>query len=148
MVGDHINGQSRSFQIMAPIRESLEDREQFFVVGVIIEFGFGECAWMVCYRVYFSIGKGDWEDCPNGIIRRIGFEGNLSIGYPMSKYRSRKKSSFVMNQNISIALLLFLISIMDLSICFPPNYYNYPFCTTKYGLMIFSHSTQLDSHCT
>ena len=32
MVGDHINGQCRSFQIMAPICESLEDREQFFVV--------------------------------------------------------------------------------------------------------------------
>ena len=44
MVGDHINGQRRSFQIVAPIHESLEDHEQFFVVGVIIEFGFGKCA--------------------------------------------------------------------------------------------------------
>ena len=43
----------------------------------------------------------------------------------------------VMNRNISIALLLFLISIMDLSICFPPNYYSYPLCTAQYGLMIF-----------
>ena len=42
MVGDHINGQHRSFQIVVPIHESLEDREQFFVMGVIVEFGFGE----------------------------------------------------------------------------------------------------------
>ena len=39
MVGDHINRQSRSFQIMAPIHESFEDHEQFFVMGVIVEFG-------------------------------------------------------------------------------------------------------------
>ena len=51
MVGDHINGQRRSFQIVAPIGESLKDCKEFFVVGVIIEcvgviieFGFGECA--------------------------------------------------------------------------------------------------------
>ena len=53
-----------------------------------------ECAWMKCYRVYFSIWKCDWEDCPNGIIRGISFESDLSIRYPMGKDRSRKKSSF------------------------------------------------------
>src|SRR6202040_231927 len=48
----------------------------------------------------------------------------------------------VMNRNISITLLLFLISIMDLSVCFPPNYYSYPFCTAQYGLMIFRTITR------
>src|ERR1700720_3051134 len=48
----------------------------------------------------------------------------------------------VMNRNISITLLLFLISIMNLSICFPPNYYSYPFCTAHYGLTIFRTITR------
>ena len=48
----------------------------------------------------------------------------------------------VMNRNISITLLLFLISIMDLSVCFPPNYYSYPFCTAQYGLTIFRTITR------
>src|SRR3984957_19307588 len=56
---------------------------------------------MKCYRVYFSIGKRDIEDCPNGIIRGISFEGDLSIGYPMGKYWSRKKSSFESVKGIS-----------------------------------------------
>src|SRR6202040_1539933 len=49
----------------------------------------------------------------------------------------------VMNRNISITLLQFLISIMDLSICFPPNYYSYLFCTAQYGLTIFQTITRI-----
>src|ERR1700722_12231212 len=48
----------------------------------------------------------------------------------------------VMNWNTSITLLLFLISVMDLSVCFPPNYYSYPFCTAQYGLTIFQTITR------
>ena len=56
---------------------------------------------MEYYGVYFFIRKGDLEDCPYGIIRRIGFEGDLSIGYPMSKYRSQRKSSFESVKGVS-----------------------------------------------
>src|ERR1700720_452372 len=34
-------------------------------------------------------------------------------------------------------IITILISIMDLTVCFPPNYYSYPFCTAQYGLTIF-----------
>src|SRR6202040_388699 len=39
-------------------------------------------------------------------------------------------------------IITILISIMDLTVCFPPNYYSYPFCTAQYGLTIFRTITR------
>ena len=38
MIHDHINQSTRTFKVVSPDTESIEDHQQFFVVSVIVEF--------------------------------------------------------------------------------------------------------------
>ena len=39
MIGDHVDGVTRTFEVVAPHFECLEDHEELFVVDIIIKFG-------------------------------------------------------------------------------------------------------------
>ena len=39
MICDHIDGVTRTFEVVVPCFEHLEDREEFFVVDIVVKFG-------------------------------------------------------------------------------------------------------------
>ena len=39
VIGDHIDGVAWTFEVVAPCLERLKDREEFFVVDIVVKFG-------------------------------------------------------------------------------------------------------------
>ena len=83
MIHDHVDRSTRTFEEVSPDTESLKDCEQFFVVGVIIEFWVTEGAGMEIHGVDFTRISLDGEDGTQSIIRGIGFNDDRFIGDPV-----------------------------------------------------------------
>ena len=73
IIHDHIDRSTGTFKEVSPDMESLKDCEQFFVVGVIIEFWGTEGAGMESHRVDFTRICLDGEDGTQSIIGGISF---------------------------------------------------------------------------
>ena len=94
MICDHIDQSTRTFEEVSPDMESLKDCEQFFVVGVIIEFQGTEGVGMESHRVDFTRISLDGEDGTQSIIGGIGFYNDRFIGDPVGQDRCRDESGF------------------------------------------------------
>ncbi|KIO12030.1 hypothetical protein M404DRAFT_125113 [Pisolithus tinctorius Marx 270] len=68
--------------------EGLEDSQQLFVVGIIVEFWCGHGARVESDWVEFTVGAGDRQNASNGIVRGVGFHCKQSIRNPVSENRS------------------------------------------------------------
>ena len=68
MIHDHIDRSTRTFEVVSPDTESIEDRQQFFVVSVIVEFQRTQGAGMEGHRVDFTRIGLDGEDGAKGIV--------------------------------------------------------------------------------
>ena len=87
MIHDHVDWSTRTFEEVSPDMESLKDCEQFFVVGVIIEFWGTEGAGMESHRVDFTRISLDGEDGTQSVIRGISFYNDRFIGDPVGQDR-------------------------------------------------------------
>ena len=94
MIHDHINWSTGTFEEVSPDMESLKDCEQFFVMGVIIEFRGTEGVGMESHGVDFTGISLDGEDGTQSIIGGIGFYDDRFIGDPVSQDRCRGESGF------------------------------------------------------
>ena len=83
MIHDHVNWSTGTFKEVSPDMESLKDCEQFFVMGIIIEFRGTEGAGMESHRVDFTGIGLDGKDGPQSIIRGINFYNDRFIGDPV-----------------------------------------------------------------
>ena len=54
MICEHVNRNTRTFEVVSPDMESLEDRQQFFIVGIVVEFWWGEGTRVESHRVDFT----------------------------------------------------------------------------------------------
>ena len=87
MICDHVDWSTRTFEEVSPDMESLKDCEQFFVMGVIIEFRDTEGVGMESHWVDFT-GIGLYgEDGTQSIIRDISFYDDRFIGDPVGQDR-------------------------------------------------------------
>ena len=94
MICDQVYWSTRTFKVVSPDTESLKDSEQFFVVGVIIEFWSTEDAGMEIHRVDFTGISLDGEDDTQSVIRSIGFYNDRFIRDPIGQDRCRDESRF------------------------------------------------------
>ena len=94
MIRDHINQSTGTFKEVSPDTEGLKDCEQFFVMGVIVEFQGTEGAGMESHRVDFTGIGLDGEDGTQSIIGGIGFYDDRFIGDPVGQDRCRGESRF------------------------------------------------------
>ena len=89
---------------MSPDTESLKYCEQFFVMGVIIEFWGTEGVGMESHGVDFTRIGLDGEDGTQSIIGGIGFYDDRFIGDPVGQDRCGGESGF---QDFQVALVKF-----------------------------------------
>ena len=73
MIRDHVDRSTGTFKEVSPDTEGLKDCEQFFVMGVIIEFWGTKGVGMESHGVDFTRISFDGEDGTQSIIRGIGF---------------------------------------------------------------------------
>ena len=110
MIRDHVDWSTRTFEEVSPDMESLKDCEQFFVVGVIVEFRGTEGAGMESLRVDFTRIGLYGEDGTQSIIRGIGFfffYNDRFIRDPVGQDRCRDKSGFKAWKDFWVALVKF-----------------------------------------
>ena len=65
MICDHIDQSIRTFEVVLPDMESIEDRQQFFVMSVIVEFQCTEGVGMKGHGMDFSL---DGENSAKGVV--------------------------------------------------------------------------------
>ena len=94
MICDYVNRSTGTFKEVSPDMESLKDCEQFFVMGVIIEFQGTEGAGMESHGVDFTGISLDGDDGTQSIIRGIGFYDDRFIGDPVGQDRCGDESGF------------------------------------------------------
>ena len=94
MIRDHIDRSTGAFEEVLPDMESLKDYEQFFVMGVIIEFQGTKGAGMESHRVDLTGIGLDGEDGTQSIIRGIGFYNDRFIGDPVGQDGCGGESGF------------------------------------------------------
>ena len=68
VVGDHVNRSSGALQVVPPGLERLEDSEEFFVVGVVIEFRLMKRTQKECDGADLRVWTNDAKNCCNSII--------------------------------------------------------------------------------
>jgi hypothetical protein len=74
---------------VSPNLECLEDRKEFLIVDVVVEFRSGECLGVKSDRMYFTIVRGDeGEDGRTGIVGSVCFHYELGVRNPKCEDRS------------------------------------------------------------
>ena len=94
MIHDHIDRSTGTFKEVSPDTEGLKDCEQFFVMGVVIEFWGTEGVGMESHGVDFTRIGLDGEDGTQSIIRGIIFYNDRFIEDPVGQDRCRGESGF------------------------------------------------------
>ena len=94
MICDHVDQSTGTFEEVLPDTKSLKDCEQFFVMGVIIEFQGTEGAGMESHGVDFTGISLDGKDGTQIIIGGIGFYDDRFIGDPVGQDRYGGESGF------------------------------------------------------
>ena len=74
-----------TFEVVSPDTESIEDRQQFFVMSVIVEFRRTEGAGMEGHGVDFTGIGLDGEDGTKGIVRGVGLHNDQMVGNPVGE---------------------------------------------------------------
>ena len=91
MIRDHINQSTRAFEVVSPDTESIKDRQQFFVVSVIVEFQRTESAGIEGHRVDFTRVGLDGEDGTKGVVRGASLNNDWMVGNPVGEDRCRNE---------------------------------------------------------
>ena len=94
MICDHVDQSTGTFEEVSPDMEGLKDCEQFFVMGVIIEFQGTEGAGMESHGVDFTGIGLVRKDGTQSIIGGIGFYNDRFIRDPVGQDRCRGESGF------------------------------------------------------
>ena len=94
MIHNHVDQSTRTFEVVSPDMESFKDCEQFFVVGVIVEFQSTEGVGMESHGVDFTGISLNGEDGTQSVIRSIGLYNDRFIGDPMGQDRCGDESKF------------------------------------------------------
>ena len=94
MIRDHVDWSTGTFEEVSPDTESLKDCEQFFVMGVIIEFWGTEGVGMESHGVDFTRISLDGKDGTQSIIGGISFYNDRFIGDPVGQDRCGGESRF------------------------------------------------------
>ena len=92
MIHDHIDQSTRTFKVVSPDMESIEDCQQFFVMSVIVEFQCTESVGMEGHRVDFTGISLDGEDGSKGVVRGVGLNNDRMVRNPMGEDRCRNES--------------------------------------------------------
>ena len=66
--------------------EGFENGQEFFVMGVVVEFSGVEGVGMKHDGMDFSIHGENQENCCQSVVGGIRLEDHFSIGYPLSEY--------------------------------------------------------------
>ena len=85
MIHDHIDWSTGTFEVVSPDTESIEDRQQFFVVSVIVEFRRTESVGMEGHRVDFTRIGLDGENGAKGVVRGVGLDNDQMVRNPMGE---------------------------------------------------------------
>ncbi|KAF8623812.1 hypothetical protein AX17_007283 [Amanita inopinata Kibby_2008] len=88
VVSEDLNRITGAFQVAAPLFKHFIDREELFVMSIIIELGRSEGAGVERDRVEVAIIAVDGEYRGKSIIECISFNDDFGVGYPVSEYRS------------------------------------------------------------
>ena len=88
MVSDHINGVRGSFEVMSPNLKSRVDGQEFFVMSVVVQFGWGKGTGVKRDRVDVHVRSLCGEDCGNSVVGGISLNDDRSIRNPVRKDRS------------------------------------------------------------
>ena len=89
MIRDHIDWSTRTFKIVSPDTESIEDHQQFFVMSVVVEFQHTEGAGMEGHGVDFTGISLDGENGAKGVVQGVGLNNDQMVGNPMGEDRCR-----------------------------------------------------------
>jgi len=87
VISDHIDQKSRAFEVMSPSFESFKNREEFFVMHIIVEFKSRKSPGVESNRVQFTIGSHDGKDSGECIFRGISL--NCYLGFWIQWVRTR-----------------------------------------------------------
>ncbi|KIK75997.1 hypothetical protein PAXRUDRAFT_74074, partial [Paxillus rubicundulus Ve08.2h10] len=79
---------------MVPGVECFMDGEEFFIMGVIVEFQSGEGLGVECDRAEFIIWAVDGKDTSDGVVRGVSLDNDRGIRNPMSKNGSGSEGIF------------------------------------------------------
>lgn len=77
MIGDYVDRSARTLKVLSPDFKGFENSQEFFVMGVIVQFGRGKCAGVESNRVNFTIRSNQREDRTQSVVRSICFENDL-----------------------------------------------------------------------
>ena len=95
MIRDHVDWSTGTFEEVLPDTEGLKDCEQFFVMGVIIEFrGTERCGNGKPWGGFHRGISLDGEDGTQSIIGGISFYDDRFIGDPVGQDRCGGESGF------------------------------------------------------
>jgi len=78
MICHHVYWRSGAFEVMSPDLECFKDGQEFFVMGVVVQFGDAQGLGMECNRVNMSIQRNSGKDCSYSVVRGIHFNDNQS----------------------------------------------------------------------
>jgi hypothetical protein len=84
VIGDHIDRSCGAFKIVSPDTEGFKNGKEFFVVGVVVQFGRGEGTGVESDRMYFIGVVGDGENGTESIVGGVSLNNDRTIRDPMS----------------------------------------------------------------
>jgi hypothetical protein len=89
VIGNYVNGNGRSFQVMTPSTECIEDREEFLVMSVVIQLRGPEGPWVKRNWMEKSIFGGSGQNCCDSVVGSVSFNSELRIWGKFGKDRGR-----------------------------------------------------------
>ena len=89
MICDHVNRDTRTFEVVPPNAEGLKDSKEFLVVSVIIELWCHKGSGVEGHRVDLTGVSLNGEDRAKGIVRGVSLNNNGFVGDPMSEDQGR-----------------------------------------------------------
>ena len=95
MICYHINWGWRSLEVMTPDFECFKNCEQFFVMVIVVEFGWGKSLGVKGDRMNFTVGQRyGGKDSSEGIVRCVHFNDKREPGIQWAKFSTVVKASF------------------------------------------------------
>src|ERR1700735_5303857 len=94
VIRDDVNGSTGTFEVVSPDPESLEDCQEFFVMGVVVEFRGSESPGMESHRVDFAGISLNGEDGAQSVVGGISLYNDRTVRNPVSENGSGSESGF------------------------------------------------------
>ncbi|KIM66587.1 hypothetical protein SCLCIDRAFT_110086, partial [Scleroderma citrinum Foug A] len=88
VLGDHIDQRDRALEVVLPVLEGLEDDQQLFVMGIIVQLRGGQSPRIVSDGLELRIGANNGQNAGDSIVRGIGLDHKQSVRNPMNRRRT------------------------------------------------------------